>query len=353
MIILKEIKIRYDHLDSILKDKLQDIRFSNSVNIIVDLKEVFRKLFRPNVLEESEVTPARVEELSSDIINIVSHYRNYFFKNGKYSSFYFFYSKSECDLMKVKYPDYKKEYYDSVLRSTEEPKKVSLVRKTVEILDKILNNVPNCMFIDTSKYDEFVMSKFLVQKTNSNEINIILSNDEIMAQLIDSHTFMLNIKSNSTHLLDTANALQVFTKTKTELSANLAGLYSAITGTRRYDLPNIPKFAEKKTLLAIEKLVKKDKILDKSYVEFPLTLNLLDANDNIEKVILSNFEQIKNNYNIITGNDVLYTHTSDITTMFNKTKAVYNWNYFLDLNAKVFTRYPLSLDMLLKGETIK
>jgi hypothetical protein len=353
MIIFKEVKIRYEHLDIILKEKLQDIRFSNSVNIIIDLKEITRKLFRPNVMDESEVTPAKVEELSSDIINIVSHYRNYFYKGGKYSSFYFLYSKSECDIMKSKYLDYKKDYYSNVFHSKDEPKKSSMVKKAIEIVDRIVNNIPNCMFIDTSKYDEFVITKFLVQKTNPNELNFILSNDEIMAQLINSHTFVLDIKSNSTKLVEQNNALSTFSKTSTSLSSNLTGLYAAITGTRRYNLPSIPKFAEKKTVSALEKLVKNEKILDKEYIEFPLKLDILNMNDNIEKVVATNIEQIKSNYSIISGNDVLYTHTSDITVMFNKTKPVYNWNYFLDLNAKVFTRYPLSLDMLLKGETIK
>jgi len=353
MIIFKEVKIRYDYLDTILKEKVQDIRFGNTVNIIVDLKEVFRKLFRPNVLEDSEVTPARVEELSSDVINIVSHYRNYFYKAGKYTSFYFLYSKSECNLMKIKYSDYKKEYYNEILKSSDEPKKANLVKKAVEISSKILNNVPNCTFIDTSEFDELVVSKFLISKTNPNEINIILSNDEVMCQLLDNHTFMIDIKSNSSKLITTKNAITVFTKVKTDISSNLIPLFAALTGTRRYSLFSIPRFAEKKAINVIEKLYKKDLLIDKSYVEFPIEYGHLSTSDNTEKLLAENLENIKKNYEIVTGNSLLYSKMSDLTVLLNRAETVYTWNYFLDLNAKVFTRYPLSLDMLLKGETIR
>jgi hypothetical protein len=353
MIILKEVKIKYDHLDHILKEKVQDIRFSNNINVIIDLKEIFRKLFRPNVIEDSDIVPARVEELSSDIINIISHYRNYFYKAGKYTSFYFLYSKSECALMKARFADYKKEYYETVLNNKEEPKKVNLVKKTIEVIDKVINNVPNSMFIDTSNFDEFVVAKFLVQQTNPNELNFILSNDEVMVQLIDNHTFVIDMKSNSSKLLDTKNAVQVFSKTKTEITSNLSGLYAALTGTRRYNLFSIPKFAEKKSIHLIEKLIKKDKLVDRSYIDFPLKLESLDSTDSLEKILIDNFVSIKNNYDIVTGNSVLYAKTDEMKIMFNKPVSMHSWNYFLDLNAKVFTRYPLSLDMLLRGETVK
>lgn len=49
MVIFNEAKPKYEKLDELLNDQLQDIRFSNQVNIIIDLKEVFKKFFRPDI----------------------------------------------------------------------------------------------------------------------------------------------------------------------------------------------------------------------------------------------------------------------------------------------------------------
>ena len=97
MVILNEAKPKHEHLDEILEDQLQDIRFSNQVNIIVDLKEILRKFFRPDI--DAEIIPRRqlLEEISADIINTIGHYRNYFYKKGKYTTFYILYSKEKCE----------------------------------------------------------------------------------------------------------------------------------------------------------------------------------------------------------------------------------------------------------------
>ena len=52
MIILNESKIKYEKLDELLQDQLHDLRFSSNVNILVDLKEIYKKFFRPDILTE-------------------------------------------------------------------------------------------------------------------------------------------------------------------------------------------------------------------------------------------------------------------------------------------------------------
>ena len=51
MIVLNESKIKYELLNELFRDYLEDIQFSTNTNIIVDLKEVIRKLFRPEILK--------------------------------------------------------------------------------------------------------------------------------------------------------------------------------------------------------------------------------------------------------------------------------------------------------------
>lgn len=350
MIVFKEIKIKYEHLDIILEEKLNNIRFSNNVNVIIDLKEIIRKVYRPDILSEDSISRDSIEELASDIIGIAAHYRNYFYKQGKYTSLYFMYSESECDLMKSKFEGYKKEHYEKYFYDPERANRHEMIKKAIDISKKVLSRVPNCQFVDTSEFDEFVMIKYLVQQVPSNEIAIILSNDEIMAQLIDNHVFMLNIKSMDSDLLNEANAVSKLFKRSTQLSSKLVSLISAILGTQRYSLNTIENVGPYRAIKTVEHLVESGKILDTEYINFPIKKDALDKRNTYEKLILEHYDEIKQNFEIIRADDVVYSNQTNIMVKFNKPKQTYSVNHFLELNAKIFTTYPISIDMLLKGE---
>lgn len=353
MIILNETKVKYEHLTALLEDKLIDIRFGNDVNVIVDLKEVIRKFFRPNVLPEGSKGRNVIEEIASDIINIVGHYRNFLYKRGKYSSFFFLYSKGECELLKAKHSDYKKEYYAKYFNSAEDAEKVGVTRKAVEIVEKVVNRIPNCLFVDTTKFDEFTVAKFLVQQTKPSDMNIILSNDEMMAQLVSRNTFMLNMKGIKTKLLDTANAVSVLTDKETKLSVNMLPLLLSIAGAEKYSLDNVHTYGLIKAVKLVESAVAGGKLIDAEHVDFPVKPELLSDKLHNEKVFLDNIDRLRTNYGIITNSDVLYSNSSELTIMFNKPRTVHSWDYFLELNAKVFTTYSLNIDMIMRGEQAK
>ena len=71
MIVFKEIKVRYDHLDIILDEKLKDIRFKNDITVIVDLKEILKKVFRPDILNDDEILG--VVDSPDDVLNASLH----------------------------------------------------------------------------------------------------------------------------------------------------------------------------------------------------------------------------------------------------------------------------------------
>lgn len=350
MVIFREIKIKYDHLDIILEDQLRNIKYGNNVNVIIDLKEMIRKVYRPDMLDEDNITRSDIEELSSDIIGIASHYRNYFYKHGKYTSLYFLYSTSECKIMQDKFADYKKEHYEKYFNDPERGNRHSLVKKAIKISKSILNKVPNCQFIDSSDYDEFVMTKFLIQRAPGNELTLILSNDEIMAQLIKDNVYMIDLKSIHSSLLTQENAISKLFKRSTPLSSNLISLVASILGTQRYSLHKIDQVGPYRAIKAIERLLETEKIMDTDYLTFPVKKESLDIKNTYERMIFDNYDQIVENFGIIRGDDILYSNQTNIKIKFNKPKQTFSASYFLELNAKIFTTYPISIDMLLKGE---
>jgi hypothetical protein len=175
----------------------------------------------------------------------------------------------------------------------------------------------------------------------------------MMAQLLNKNTFMLNIKGIKSKLLDSKNAVSVLTERETSISTNLLPLILSFSGAEKYSLENIDRIGFIKALTMTEKLIASEKLIDSEYVDFPINKNLLFEKDRTEKLILDNFDKIEKNYSIVINSDVLYTNTAGLTVLFNKPRVVHTFSYYTDLNSKIFTSFPLNLDMMLKGETLK
>ena len=349
MVILNEAKPKYEHLDEILEDQLQDIRFSNQVNIIVDLKEILRKFFRPDI--DAEIIPRRqlLEEISADIINTIGHYRNYFYKKGKYTTFYILYSKEKCEEILKKIPEYKKEYYEKYFN--ENDKKAAIIKDVVRVIEKISVQIPHVYFADTSKYDEFVYAKYLKSIIKENELTIILSNDDLFYQLLSKNIFLINLKGIKSELITKENCISKITKKEFSFSSDLLPLVLSISGIKKYSISSVPNVALIKACNIVQKLLNDGKIVDAESVKIPIEFSKLNPKNSLENKLILNKEIITKNYNFIKGDELFFAHKLTIPNDFisNPTKDIHE---FLNLNAKIFTSFPLQIDMLLKGEQL-
>lgn len=352
MILLNESKIKYDKLDELLSDQLSDIRFSQSVNIIIDLKDIFKKLFRPDL--PLDMTNKRiVEEIAADVINTVAHYRNYFYKKDKYTTFYLLYSKTKCDYFKNIIPDYKKDYYEK-FDSPDMADRKSVLDRTVTVVEKIIQNVPNCTFVDTYKFDELCYARYIVERAPNNEMTLILTNDDILYQLINKHAFVLNLKGIKSLLVTKDNMYNVFLKDneKYSIGPELFPLILSISGNKKYSFANISGYAMSRSIKLISKLLEDGCCNNISSIEPPINFDSLSEKDKLHQLILNNKEFINKNYDYITRYSTYYGSKIIIEAELQPipTRSVYN--YFLELNAKVFNTFPINIDMLVKGERI-
>lgn len=349
MVIFNEAKPKYEKLDELLDSYLNDIRFSNSVNIIVDLKEVFRKFFRPDITLENYTWKALIEEISSDIINIVGHYRNYFYKKGKYSNFYFLYSKTKSAKLLEENPDYKKEYYEKYFNENDD--KTKIMSKVALVVEKVLNAIPHCIFLDTSKFDELVYLKYILSSVRENEMTILLTNDDLLFQCLSKNVFGLNIKGIKSQLLTTKNCIEILTKKEEyNFSSNMIPLLLSISGSKKNSLDSIPSFGLLKASNIIKKLLEEDKLIDSDSVKFPIEFSKLNENNKMEKMLIDNREKLIKNYNFIRQDEMLYSNKLVISNDFIKRPKDGSASFFADLNAKIFSMFPLQIEMILKGE---
>lgn len=348
MQVFAEIKPNYEKLNEILLDHVSDIRFEKNVYVIVDMKEIFRKIFRPNFFDPNNVSPLFVEEAASDIIGIISHYRNYFFKNGKTSTFFFLYSNTQCQKMISLYPDYKKDMYAKYYMDPV----ISVLKN--RILDSVsaISAISNCFLIDTSITDDVVALKFLLNSINAKTPVILLSNDALWFQMIDGQKpiFAMNCKGLNSQIVNVDNMMTIVTETEQPgYSSKLLPLYLSLNDDKKYSLYRLNGIGAKRANITIRQLLQDNIIIDCDYIRFPLTQENI-AHSAVMPTIKQHLSELTTNYDIITGNKILYSTTNELFAMFNIPVKWCPYDFFLDLNAKVFTHFPLSIDLLFKGE---
>lgn len=352
MIILNESKIKYEKLDELLQDQLHDLRFSSNVNILVDLKEIYKKFFRPDILTEFDSVQSVREEILSDIINIIGHYRNYFYKRNKYTNFVFFYSTKKCDEILRMNPDYKKTYYEKYFdgHDDNEKKKISLFKDVTNFLEVFINAIPHCRFFDTYKSDEFAYMKAYINKIPNNELTLILSNDDILFQLISNNVFVLDIKGIRSSLLRKDNVVALLSKRETSLTSNMIPLIVAIGGNDKYSISGLPRVALNRATKIVDYLVNKDVAHDENSVSVPIDFTKLDSNIKLEKKVFDNRDLITENYFAIRSDTIYYKNKMLMEAEFDNVSVKRSRHELEDINAKMFTRFPLQIDMILRGE---
>lgn len=293
MYIFNEAKPKYEKLNELFEPILQNIRLSPKVNIIIDVKEITKKYFRPdiNIVGERRLI---LEEISADILNIISHYRNYFYKKGKYTTFYFFYSYKKCDEILAKYPLYKEEYYKKYF--DEDKEKAKIIFDAVRVVEKVILGLPNVYFIDTSKYDEFVYIKYLLSKVDKSDLSVILTNDALMNQLLKDNVYILTIKGIKSELISSENVIESITEKQYKFSSKLLPLIYAIAGNKKYGIKGVARIAVVRAADLIEKLIESGKIIDADSIEVPIKFSELDIKNKSEKQLIQNANIISNNY---------------------------------------------------------
>lgn len=373
MIVLNEAKPKYEKLDEILEEKLTNIRFLNQVTIIIDLKEILRKFFRPDISAKNYNTKTLIEEISADVMNTVGHYRNYFYKKGKYTNFYILDSMSKSSELDSFYPGYREEFYEkySDIISTvpedmtrsefenmlpENDFKRYICQKVRSVISIVAKMFPHVYPINTSDVGDVVYSKLIIENTKSNELIFIVSNDEIMFQLVSDNVSVITPKGIKSELITNKNLYQIVSKKddlKTELSIGLYPLVLSLAGVKKHSIKNVQGIGFYKAIVLVESLLKLERIENVASIAIPIQYSSLNDKIKGERIIIENKDLINLNYNIIKG-DIFLNRNKKL--LLNKITADHYRKYLKDdikkLNEKIFTTVSLQFDMLLRGEKI-
>lgn len=348
MLILNEAKPKYDHLNEIFETKLLDIRFSSNINIFIDLKDILRKFFRPDITAENFNKKNLIEEILSDIINTVGHYRNYFYKKGKYTTFFILNSMTEVS---TEFEEtFRKEFYEKyILDNGNDSFKKEVIRGVNKCLPIICREIAHVTYINSADYTELVYAKFILEKIKDNELNIILSNDIMFYQLIRNNVVLMTLKGIKSELITEDNVMYKLTECETTLSKNAIPLILSLSGVKKYSIDKIETLGIKKSVKIIEYLSNVGKYLSTDSFLLPVDLDKLDGNIKSEKIIISNIDKINRNYLLIRGDTLLNRNRIHINNKIPMPKKT-DIEVLKTLNSKFFSIYPINLDMIMKGE---
>lgn len=341
-----EANIKYETLDSLLKPILTNVKYSDNVNVIIDLKSILRKAYRTDVNSIVSEQSIAIEDMTSCLVNLVGFFRNYLHKSGKYSTFYIVYSTGRCDGMIALDPGYKKHYYRKYFDGEGEYANLdNICRSAVKQFATICKYLPHAYFVDSTKLDEFCYANYIIRKhVNQNDVNILMSDDSVMFQTLNNRTFALDIKGASTSLITERNAIEHLTKKRHAYGANLLGLILAIAGKDAYGIRGIDGYGYKKAARIIDGLVDSGKLIDKTYMIYP------KAAMETSRIIADNSTLVERNYALAFPIEQYMTNESAIAGDLIQSKPIVTRSQFAELNQRMFLMYPLNVNFLLKGE---
>lgn len=357
-----EARPNYQALGKILGPKLTDVTFSKNVNLIIDVKQLFRKAFRKGSgyddIQSINAAMA-VQSISSEIINVVGHYRNFIFKEyGKYTTAYLLYSTSTCKRILKDVPTYKSEYYTKYIYGTEADSiRPGIVIRCAAAIKMVCDRVPHCYFIDTSNFDEYAVARYITSKSQPSDLDIILSNDEAMLTMIGPRVCVLSAKGQLSKLSDESSALENFLGSdyfgkSIGMSYHMIQTILAIAGDERCSLKPIPGVGLSGASKIVEKLISSESITDADHVDFPIKPEFLRGSSSVENKIISHINDMSKAYEIIGGRHIMLINEEPIAELLIgcSKKAPIDKRLYMDINSKAFPDFPVNFEMLMKGE---
>lgn len=260
--IINGFKVRYSILDEMVdKSKI----YGERTNIFVNVDSIISRFFRNdecisafNALNDNMI-------LTSEMINIVAHYRHYFWSRFRMPiTFIFYHCNKKPKWQKNYVPDYNLRVFNK-LRDIDNPKygglpeAISANLKLVKLLSTYVNKA---YYIESDGLEPSVIPYYIIKKTRKNTCNIIISHDKVESQLttLDDNTIMIYPKGAKSYFINRDNIYDDILSTvkyrpRNKLSPKLYPLYLAFVGDKGRNLSKVDGFSKVKALKMIDKLI--------------------------------------------------------------------------------------------------
>jgi hypothetical protein len=353
-------KLRYDRLFNVIKDYIsRSTTEYDTVNIFIDLYDVVKQLYKPQIIEEIESMKSIYRwQICSEIINIAGHYRHFFASRmNKYTNIYFFYS-SNPDSEYGK--DFRKEFNDKRFSKTNTEYSIinKVIQENFKLIQKFFEYIPHCYVINSYIVD-YTLVPYIILNHDDDGLasypTIILSNEEIYFQDLCNfeNCMQLLLKGEKSRIVTRENLwdeIILSTKKKDMEISMIPEMYTlllSIIGYKLFSLPKIKNYGVIKGLNLLQNLIDKGVLSEIDYDERTLMSDLSTkcelTQDEID-IIVKNFK-ILNHSNYNTFGD--YIQKILIQSRIERI----NKDVIQKINEKYFSHFPILMEYLFDGES--
>lgn len=345
-------KVKYVIMEQLVKRLPTN---TEEINVFINVDSLLRGFYNPKIYEAANsLSDEDKHLLSSELINIVAHYRHFFWSRYRIpSNFFLYYSDKEASYPTKLNPDYKHDFYSKRLYFKPEFNALNkMIYKNLELATILSEYLPNIYIINTGTLEPSVLPYHIINKNQKvqNLLNLVITNELSDYQLTNlNNTFILDLKSDDSKIITREEIIPSLLKrtkmSNTELDSNFFNAILAISGNKKQNILGIPGYGPAKTVKLIEKLIKDGSISNNEESgKLNITADKYFNDSDLEEIIIKNYNAISlaNLYKNISPKET-YAIKSAIK---NKSDNM----SLMEINNQYYTRYPLMLIELMEGE---
>lgn len=362
--ILNSKKIRYDKMKELFDTVSPSFKFvGQNVNIFIDLSAVVKQLYNPDTLGHLNYIKDQDRiMISSEIINIVGHYRHYFASRHQMSTtFYFTHSFASSNYHRSIESTYRADFYlkrNSMNNPLFGPLN-KIVMANMKMAKTIINYIPNCFFIDSGVIEPTVIPHFIIKyMTDKENINLILTNDDVFYQdlLLSERTFILEMRgSEKSNLIDQHGLIETLLSSSKKNAVdfpntnfNVMPIIDGMVSHKIYGINSVGRRGYSSAIPAIEKEFKKGNIDELRLTDYQYIMEdlapLLFPDETKQEEFKKHIKLF--NHSLIT--DTLYDSIKN--RVEGQLVTLENHANLMELNTTVFNRFPINLPYAFEGE---
>lgn len=354
--ILNMYKIRYEELN-----KMIQFKEGKYLNIFINLNSVLNSFYNSKISAPTlrELNGKDTLIFSSGIINIIAHYRHYFWKYYKVpTTFYIYYNDGNIPTKNKKYnPNYM--HYQHIQRSENNPEfgqMNMLFNKNIKLIKMIIEYIYDAYFIENNNVDIGIMIYKIIQDTSGpDRQNLILTRDKYDFQLIrynPINTGLIYMVPKHIRWMSPNDIMQKVVNSDNDFGnyINYLGLLYAIGGIPSRSLAGIKGIGVKKAFKLIKKYWDSKDFFTPNISDF-IIKEILSQNNLSDCVdyIIGQYKSI----DIEFGVNYLLNDADNFYLSEYIYKNKYDNESIIALNDKYYRRQPINLIYLAEGCNLK
>lgn len=336
-------KIKYDIMKGLVNAHFED---GKKISIFINLDSILNTLYAPNI-EDAIKSYQNYDNmiLSSELINVVAHYRHFFWSYYKVPSKIYLY---QMNTQPVYNSDLINNYAKSqIKKNTDNGRFVANNMRLVMILAAYIQKV---YCIPCDGLEPSLIPYYIMKKTKDDDnLNLVITKDPYDYQLVNfKNTHILRLKYDDSYIVNKYNLYDTLLKKvkyrpKIDLSTELYSLIMAFGGITTRDIKSFKGHGMVNTMKKLEKLINKNKIANMYNSNIGNICEELNLDDEDYITINKRFKAIdlKNQYANLTKYDKEKISMKLIDRYDNIS--------LMEVSHKYYTKNPLQIIELCEG----